>query len=72
VRKQRYKLGYDDGSGKEDRIYDTVEQRVVAVTNWGCSCCRPSPSSAVTEMAQRIADAMSAYKPPKAKKGKKK
>jgi hypothetical protein len=59
-RSKRYRLGYDDGSGIEDTIYDTKTKKPIAVVSWGCGCCcvaRPGDA----ENGQMIVDALNAY-----------
>lgn len=60
--KQRYRMGYADGSGSDDTIYDVKLEKPIAVVTWGCSCCR-YPQTGDTERGQLIVDALNAYKP---------
>jgi hypothetical protein len=60
--KPRYRMGYDDGSGSDDTIYDVKLKKPVAVVSWGCSCCKTAQPGD-TERGQLIVDALNAYKP---------
>lgn len=59
---KRYRMGYSDGSGSDDTIYDVKLDKPIAVVTWGCSCCKyPQPGD--TERGKLIVDALNAYTP---------
>lgn len=62
--KKRYQMGYSDGSGSDDTIYDVKLGKPIAVVSWGCSCCKTS-SPEDTKMGQLIVDALNKTKPKK-------
>jgi len=62
--KSRYRMGYADGSGSDDTIYDVKLKKPIAVVSWGCSCCMTKkPEDA--EMGQLIVDALNNVPPKK-------
>lgn len=55
AKRPRYRAGYSDGSGLE---YITLNDKAVAVTAWGCSCCKPEPKEEHFAKAIAIAEAL--------------
>lgn len=60
----RYRMGYSDGSGSDDTIYDVKLEKPIAVVSWGCSCCKTAQPGD-TERGQLIVDALNKVKPSK-------
>ena len=54
----KYRAGYDDGSGPDHVI--EIGGSAVAVTNWGCDCCKAPTDEDEVAMAVRIAACLSA------------
>jgi hypothetical protein len=55
-------MGYGDGSGSDDTIYDVKLKKPIAKVTWGCTCCEfKQPGD--TERGHLIVAALNAYKP---------
>jgi hypothetical protein len=53
-------MGYADGSGAEDTIYDVELDKPIAKVTWGCTCCEfKQPGD--TERGQLIVAALNAF-----------
>lgn len=55
----RYQMGYSDGSGSDDTIYDVKLNKPIAVVSWGCSCCKIAKPEDV-ENGKMIVEALNA------------
>lgn len=51
-----FKAGFSDNSGATQ--VTTEDDKAVAVTTWGCDCCRPEPSAETVARARFVAEAM--------------